>query len=97
MRLDRRPAPRDYQKQPPGRSFPLPAPSLGMNTRDSVSALDPREARVILNMVAEGGKLVIRNGKAAHQTLSGTSSVGSIWTHQGVSGDILLAMSGGKF
>lgn len=87
---------RDLGKPPVGTPFPLPAPSLGMNTRDSVSALDPREARQIGNMICDTGRLVIRKGKTAHQTLTGASSAGMVFTHQGETQDILLAAGNGK-
>ena len=94
--LARRAAPREYPRQPVGQPIPFPAPALGMNTRDSVSALDPREARIIENMIPESGKLVIRKGKTAFQTISGASAVGSMWTHDGVSANVLLAAANGK-
>jgi hypothetical protein len=92
----RRGAPREYPRQAPGQSMPFPAPSMGMNTRDSVSSLDPREARIIENLIAESGKLAIRKGKTAHQTISGASSVGSVFAHIGVSANVLLAAAGGE-
>jgi hypothetical protein len=92
----RRAAPRDYPKQPSGQSIPFPAPSMGMNTRDSVSALDPREARIIENMIPENGRLTIRKGKTAHQTIAGATSVGTLFTHEGVSANVLLAAADGE-
>jgi hypothetical protein len=94
--LARRALKRDYPRQPTGQSMPFPAPSLGMNTRDSISALDPREARLIENMIVESGKLTIRKGKTAHQTISGASAVGMMWTHEGVASNIILAAANGK-
>jgi hypothetical protein len=94
--IAKRALPREYPRQPAGQSIPFPAPSLGMNTRDSVSALDPREARVIRNMIPESGKLIIRKGKTTHQTISGASAVGAMWTHEGTSADVLLAAANGK-
>jgi hypothetical protein len=96
IRLAKRALPREYPRQPTGHSVPIPAPSMGMNTRDSVSSLDPREARIIENMIAESGKVVIRKGKTLHQTISGASSSGALWTHQGASSDVLLAAANGK-
>jgi hypothetical protein len=88
--------PRDTQKPPAGQSFPVPAPSLGMNTRDSVATLDPREARILENMIPESGKVVIRKGKTEHEEISGATSVGSMWTHQGVTADVMLAAADGE-
>ena len=95
-RLAQRADPRQYTQAPEGQSIQIPAPSLGMNTRDSVSALDPREARLIRNMIAETGRLRIRKGKTSHQTVTGATSIGSMWTHEGVSDDVLLAAADGE-
>jgi len=94
--LARRALPREYPRQPTGDPIPFPVPAMGMNTRDSVSSLDPREARIIENMIAESGKLTIRKGKTAYQTISGATSVGSMFTHEGVSANVLLAASDGE-
>lgn len=96
MRLAKRALLRMYPRQATGRSLPIPAPSLGMNTRDSVSSLDPREARIIENMIPESGKLIIRNGKTEHQDIEAATSIGSMFTHQGVSADVLLAAADGE-
>jgi len=95
-RLAQRANPRAYGQAPEGQSIPIPAPSLGMNTRDGVSSLDPREARSIRNMIAENGRLIIRRGKTSHQTISGATSIGSLFTHEGTSQDVLLAFAAGK-
>lgn len=88
--------PRSYAQAPEGQSIPVPAPTLGMNTRDGVSSLEPRECRSLRNMIPERGKLVIRKGKTAHQTITGATSIGSMFTHEGVSQDILLAAADGE-
>jgi hypothetical protein len=67
-----------------------------MNTRDGVAALDPREARSIRNMIAENGRLVIRKGKVEHQVIPGADAVGSMFTHEGVTADVLLAAADGE-
>ncbi len=95
-RLNRRAVPRDYGQATEGQSIPIQSPVLGMNTRDGVAALDPREARSIRNMVAENGRLVGRSGKTEHQTITGATAVGSMWTHEGVSANVLLAAANGK-
>jgi hypothetical protein len=69
---------------------------MGMNTRDSVSSLDPREARIIENMIAESGKLIIRKGKAAHEVIPDATSIGSGFTHEGVTADVLLVAADGE-
>lgn len=86
--------PRDMGKPPVGQPFPLPAPSLGMNSRDSVSALDVREARDLCNMLCDGGKVIIRKGRSALNTLGGV--VGSMHRHAALSADIVLAAADGK-
>ncbi len=95
--LQRRPVkPRAYPKQAPGQRFPIPAPTLGMNTRDGVSSLDPREARLMENLLAETGKVIVRKGKTEHEAVSGASAIGLLWTHQGVSADVLIAGAAGE-
>lgn len=81
---------------PAGQSIPVPAPTLGMNTRDGVQSLQPTECRSLRNMIAERGKCAIRSGKTAHQTISGASSIGTLFAHEGVSSDVLLAAAGGE-
>lgn len=95
-RLAQRANPRSYGQAPEGQSIPVAAPTLGMNTRDGVAALDPREARSIKNMIAENGRLVIRKGKTEHQEIPTVPSVGTMWTHEGVSANVMLAASDGE-
>ncbi len=95
-RLSQRALPRTYGQAPEGQSLQIPAPSLGMNTRDSVSSLDPREARSIRNMIAESGRIQIRKGKTSHQTVTGATSIGAMFTHVGVSANVLLAAADGE-
>ncbi len=92
----KRAQPRDYNQPAPARSIPTPAPSLGMNTRDSVSSLDPREARSIRNMVAEQGKCRIRKGKEEYTTIAGATSTGTMFTHEGVDANAMLVAAGGE-
>ncbi len=94
--IARRAAPRQYPRQQAGRSIPIPAPSLGMNTRDGVASLDAKEARLIRNMIAENGRLVIRKGQTEHQEVAGADLIGTMFTHQGVSADVLLAAADGE-
>lgn len=82
--------------QSSGQSIPLPAPTEGMNTRDGVSSLRPTECRSLKNMLAERGKCVIRGGKTAHQSISGVSSISTMFTHEGVSANVLLAAADGE-
>lgn len=95
-RLRQRANPRSYGQSAEGQSIPIPAPTMGMNTRDGVSSLKPTECRSLRNMLAERGKCVIRKGKTEHQTISGASTVGSMFTHEGVSADVLLAAANGE-
>jgi len=69
---------------------------MGMNTRDSVSSLDPREARSIRNMIAEQGKLRIRKGREEYATISGASSIGTMFVHEAVDDNVMLAASDGE-
>lgn len=79
-----------------GQSIPIPAPTEGMNTRDGVSSLKPTECRSMRNMLAERGKCVIRKGKTSHQTVGGVSSIGTMFTHEGVSANVIVAAAGGE-
>lgn len=82
---------------PVGESFPVPAPSMGMNTRDGISALNSLEARVIENMICESGRLVIRPGKDPHQAITGATSIGSSFNHERVDGSqVLLVAADGE-
>ncbi len=94
--LSKRQPPRSYGQAPEGQSIPIPAPTEGMNTRDGVSSLKPTECRSLRNMLAERGKCVIRKGKTDHQTITGATSIGSMFTHEGVSADVLLAAADGE-
>ncbi|MBR3899683.1 MAG: hypothetical protein IKJ44_05370, partial [Elusimicrobiaceae bacterium] len=38
------------------------APILGWNTRDNFVSMDPRFARVLDNMIVDGGRLAVRKG-----------------------------------
>lgn len=95
-RLATRALPRAYGQNPEGESLPILAPTLGMNTRDGVASLDAREARSIRNMIAENGRLVIRKGKTPHQEIELVDGIGSMFTHEGVSTNFLLAAAGGE-
>ncbi len=87
---------RDSGGQAAGQPIPVPAPFMGMNTRDGITSLNPAEARLIVNMICESGKLVIRKGKAEHQVIPGAASVGSTYTHKGVAADTILAAADGE-
>lgn len=95
-RLSGRVPPRTYGQAPEGQSIPIPAPTEGMNTRDGVSSLKATECRSMRNMIAERGKCVIRKGRTEHQAITGVSAVGTMFTHQGVSADVIMAAAGGE-
>jgi hypothetical protein len=69
---------------------------MGMNTRDSVSALDPREARSIRNMVPEQGKCRIRKAREEYSTVGSVSSIGAMFVHEAVDDNVMLAAAGGE-
>lgn len=82
---------------PVGESFPVPAPSMGMNTRDGIASLNALEARQIENMIVESGRLVCRPGKDQHQTITGAPSIGSAFTHERADGSqVLLVAADGE-
>lgn len=95
-KLSGRVPPRTYGQAPEGVSIPIPAPTEGMNTRDGVSSLKATECRSLRNMLAERGKCVIRKGRTEHQTITGATSVGSMFTHVGTSANVVLAAADGE-
>ena len=70
----------------------LPAPVLGLNTRDSLDGMDPRYAFELENMIPEDGKMVMRNGFTSHATGVGTGAIETIAEfHAGATRKLLAA------
>jgi len=74
-----------------GGSFPIPAPFLGLNTREAYTSLQPTEARVLENWLPDEGAVKVRPGHDDHQEISGATSVPSLMVWKGATGQKLLA------
>lgn len=71
--------------------FPIPAPLLGLNTRENYTLLQATEARVLENWLSDEGACKVRPGYASHQTISGASSVPSLMLFKGAASQKLIA------
>lgn len=76
--------------------FPIPAPLLGLNTRDDFTLLKPTEARILENWLSDEGACRVRPGYAEHQEIEGETSVSSLMAWEGATGRELIAASGGE-
>lgn len=74
-----------------GGSFAIPAPFLGLNSREAYTALQPTEARILENWLPDEGAVKVRPGHALHQTVTGTSTVFSLMKFKGASTTKLVA------
>lgn len=71
--------------------FPIPAPLLGLNTRDDYTLLKPVEARILENWLPDGGSCKVRPGYTSHQEISGAASAQSLMLFKGAASQKLLA------
>lgn len=71
--------------------FPIPAPLLGLNTRENYTLLKPTEARTLENWLPDEGACKVRPGHAIHQLISGATSVPSLMLFKGAASQKLLA------
>jgi hypothetical protein len=76
--------------------FPIPAPLMGLNTRDNYTLLQPTEARVLENWLPDEGSCRVRPGYAEHEEITGETSVPSLMVWEGATGRKLVAASGGE-
>lgn len=74
-----------------GGSFPIPAPFLGLNSREAYTALRPDEARILENLLPDEGSVKVRPGHTAHQEISGATTVPSLMKFKGASATKILA------
>jgi hypothetical protein len=88
------------KRTPQGRGvaepFPIPAPLLGLNSRDDFTLLKPTEARILENWLPDEGSCRVRPGYTEHQEISGETSVPSLMVWEGATGRKLVAASGGE-
>ena len=79
------------QAQGTAEPFPIPAPLLGLNTRENYTLLQATEARVLENWLPDEGACKVRPGYAEHQEISGATSVFSAMLFKGAASQKLLA------
>jgi hypothetical protein len=79
-----------------GTSFVVPAPFLGLNTREAYTALQPTEARILENWLPDEGAVKVRPGYLSHQVVIGSSSIPTLMKWKGASGEKLLDASNGS-
>jgi hypothetical protein len=79
-----------------GDSFPIPAPLMGLNTRENYTLLQPTEARILQNWLPDEGACKVRPGYAQHQSISGATSVPTLALFKGASAQALIAAADGE-
>lgn len=79
-----------------GASTTLPAPYGGLNLRSDITAMQPNEARVLENWIADSGYLYMRSGTEEHATGVGSGLVSTVAVFSGLTASDMLAASGGK-
>lgn len=77
-------------------SFTIPAPLLGLNTRENYTLLQPTEARVLENWLADEGAVRVRPGHAEHQEISGAAVVPTLTLFKGAASQKLIAGADGE-
>ena len=90
LRILKRSAPRNYQRQQRGVPIPIPAPSRGMNTLDNYLALPADQARYLENFLPTTGKCTVRPGYSESSEVSGADAVISLLEYRGASGTTLI-------
>lgn len=79
-----------------GRSFSVPAPFQGLNTRESYTSLQPTEARLLENWLPDEGSVKVRPGHVQHQSITGATSVPTLMKYKGVSSTQIIAAADGE-
>jgi hypothetical protein len=77
-------------------SFAIPAPLMGLNTRENYTLLQPTEARALENWLPDEGACKVRPGYADHQQISGATSVPTLALYKGASAQALIAGADGE-
>lgn len=78
-----------------GASTTLPAPYGGLNLRSDITAMQPNEARVLENWIADSGYLYMRKGTEEHATGLSGSSVKTVVSFVGLTTSKLLGAGSG--
>jgi len=79
-----------------GRSFPIPAPHNGLNSRENFTRLAQTEARVLRNFLPDEGSCLVRPGHASHATVTGATTVPTLMVWKGATGKQLIAAADGE-
>lgn len=84
----------------PGRAkgvpVPIPAPYAGINLRDGIAALQPNEARDLINWTADGNALIPRKGRQPTSTDGPSGSVPRLFAFRGATASKLIGTGGGE-
>lgn len=71
--------------------FSLPPPIGGLNARDALSNMDPKDAIILNNWFPQPSYVELRKGYLEHATISNTAPVDTLMQYAGVSGNKLFA------
>lgn len=80
---------------PEGVSFPVPAPTLGLNTRDHFTNLQPNEARALVNWLPDQGVCRVRPGYELYCDTASANPVKTLQRWQSGTTQKLLAATDG--
>lgn len=80
---------------PPAVPVPLPAPYGGANTRDGIAALQPFEARDLVNWEPSGTAVKPRPGNADYSTGGPSAAVETLAAFHGLTASKLVGISDG--
>jgi hypothetical protein len=69
----------------------MPAPYGGLNVRDDITALQPNEARLLINFKSGDGVAEMRDGLTAHATGIGSGNVETLMAFNGVTSNKMIA------
>lgn len=76
--------------------FSVPAPVGGLNGRDPLADMDPRDAYLLDNLYPQANKIVARGGTEKHTGAALEAAVETLETYTGASGEKMLAWAGTK-
>lgn len=71
--------------------FSLPPPIGGLNARDALSNMDPKDAVILTNWFPQPNYVELRKGHLEHATISNTAPVDTLMQYAGVTGSKLFA------
>ncbi len=80
----------------PAVPVPLPAPFMGVNTREGLAALQPAEARLLVNWEPAGSVVKPRPGNADYSTGGAAAAVKTLAAFHGLTASTLIGVCGGS-